>query len=129
MLPGLSGLDSLRRGEFTYFPVVPGRAEFAAAVRRTLLETMPRVVAVELPAIFEPGLRQALRRLPELSVLLCSPKSDEDDAIYYPVEPTDPFIEAIRTAQEIGAHLLFLEPDQHNRPHIPGNYPDTTAIA
>lgn len=129
MLPDLSGLDSLARGVFTYFPVVPGRAEFAAAVRRTLLDTMPRVVAVELPSIFEPGLRQALRRLPELSVLLCSPKSDEDDAIYYPVEPTDPFIEAIRTAQEIGAQLLFLEPDQHNRPHIPGNYPDTTAIA
>ena len=34
-------------------------------------------------------------------------EKDEERAIYVPVEPTDPFTEAIRTAQEIGAEVLF----------------------
>ena len=37
------------RGNIAYFPVVPGRLEFAWRVRRYLLEQRPAVVAVELP--------------------------------------------------------------------------------
>ncbi len=40
---------SLRRGRFTYFPVVPGRLEFAIEVRRAILRERPQVVALELP--------------------------------------------------------------------------------
>ena len=32
---------SLERGRFRYFPVVPGRVEFAAALRKLLLEQKP----------------------------------------------------------------------------------------
>ena len=41
---------SLDRGRFRYFPVAPGRMEFAIEVRRALLDARPGVVAVELPA-------------------------------------------------------------------------------
>jgi len=44
-----------------------------------------------------------------------------------PVEPCDPFVEALRTAEEIGAHVIFLEPDSAERPHLPDTYPDTYA--
>ena len=49
--PGPSFPDpgSLKRGRFTYFPVVPGRLEFAIEVRRAILRAKPQVVAVELP--------------------------------------------------------------------------------
>ena len=40
---------SLRRGNFTYFPVIPGRLEFAIEVRRAILRDRPKIVAVELP--------------------------------------------------------------------------------
>ncbi|MEQ1885301.1 MAG: hypothetical protein ABL967_09585 [Bryobacteraceae bacterium] len=128
---------SLTRGRFRYFPVVPGRLEFAIALRKTLLEQKPRVVAVELPQFLEKAYRRALARLPELSVILyldeppSSPgKHDDEDAraIYVPVEPCDPFVEAVRTAEEIGAQVIFLEPDSLERPHLPDTYPDTYSI-
>lgn len=132
MLPGpdpVADPGSLRRGNLTYFPVVPGKAEFAVAVRRALLSEKPRVVAVELPSFYEPALQTALARLPELSVILSSARDDPEDALYFPVEPADPFVEALRTARELGAQTLLLEPDRHHRPHVAGNYPDTAAIA
>src|SRR5262245_15726130 len=103
--------NNLTRGRFTYFPVVPGRTEFTARFREAIVATQPEVVALELPGCYESAFRQALHRLPELSVLLCAPRDEEYEAVYYPVEVTDPFVEAARTALEVGARLLFLEPD------------------
>ena len=131
---------SLQRGAWRYFPVVPGRMEFAVAVRRALLADRPKVVAVELPSECEHGLLKAVDRLPQISALLYPqrpegglPESDEDDALtyqmlYVPVEPCDPFIEAVRTAREIGATVVFIEPSLGDRPHVAGAYPDTYAV-
>ncbi|HXP84948.1 MAG TPA: hypothetical protein VN841_09520 [Bryobacteraceae bacterium] len=125
-------LGGLERGRLQYFPVVPGRVEFAAAVRRYLLEHRPRIVALELPGFLEAAYRQAVARLPEISVILYSDESgskdDEDRAIYVPVEPADPFTEALRTAEEIGSEVLFLEPDTNERPHLHDAYPDSYAV-
>ncbi|MSV32953.1 MAG: hypothetical protein EXQ57_10595, partial [Bryobacterales bacterium] len=131
---------SLQRGAWRYFPVVPGRMEFAVAVRRALLADRPKVVAVELPSECEHGLLKAVDRLPQISALMYPqrpegglPESDEDDALtyqmlYVPVEPCDPFIEAVRTAREIGATVVFIEPSLGDRPHVAGAYPDTYAV-
>jgi hypothetical protein len=125
-------LGGLERGKVRYFPVVPGRVEFAAALRRLLLAEKPQIVAVELPRFLEPAYRRALQRLPEMSVILCttssSSDSDEDRPVYVPVEPADPFTEALRTAEEIGAEVIFLEPDTQERPHLHDTCPDTYAI-
>ena len=59
-------LGSLERGRVRYFPVVPGRVEFAAALRRLLLAEKPQNVAVELPGFLEAPYRRALQRLPEM---------------------------------------------------------------
>jgi hypothetical protein len=120
----------LERGRFLYFPVVPGRVEFAVALRRLLLESQPRIVAVELPGFLAKLYSEALARLPEMSVILYMEDTGDDDrAVYVPIEPADPFIEALRTADEIGADIVFLEPDTNDRPHLPDNYPDTYSIA
>jgi hypothetical protein len=121
-------LNSLRRGRFTYFPVVPGRLEFAVELRRAILAGRPPVVAVELPGALEPAYRKAVRRLPEMSVLVYEEGKDEDRAVYVPVEPADPFTEAIRSGLEAGAEILFIEPDVIDRPHVPDNYPDPYSI-
>ncbi len=119
----------LERGRFFYFPVAAGRLEFAVALRRLLLEERPAVVAIELPDFLGNAYRKALARLPEMSVILYMEENGEDDrAVYVPVEPADPFTEALRTAEEIGAQVIFLEPDSNERPHLPDNYPDTYAI-
>src|SRR5690606_22520265 len=87
----------LTRGNLRYLPVLPGRMEFAAAIRHSLLREQPRVVAVELPMSLERPYRRAVQRLPEITVLLYEGASEEQ-LIYVPVEPADPFTEAVRTA-------------------------------
>jgi hypothetical protein len=127
---GLSLPDpgSLRRGRFTYFPVVPGKLEFAIEVRRAILRDKPQVIAVELPTTLRDAYLRAVERLPEMSVILYNDEQEEGRAIYVPVEPADPFTEAIRTAREIGAEVVFADPDAGERPHLPDEYPDTYAL-
>jgi hypothetical protein len=121
---------SLVRGRFRYFPVVPGRVEFASELRKLLLTEKPSILAVELPGFLAEPYKRALQRLPELSVILYIPDTNDDDnpAVYVPVEPADPFTEAVRTAYELGSEILFLEPDSADRPHLPDTYPDTYAV-
>src|SRR5258708_21896634 len=124
----LEDVSSLRRGNFTYFPVVPGRVEFSSELRRAILCERPQIVAVELPGSLEDAYLQALARLPEMSVLLYADETDDESAIYVPVEPCDPFTEAVRTGLEIDAEVVFIEPDLGERPHLPDLYPDTYSI-
>jgi hypothetical protein len=120
---------SLQRGRFTYFPVAPGRLEFAVEVRQALLREKPDVVALELPATLQPAWLRAVARLPEISVIVYPDEAgDEDQAVYVPIEPTDPFTEAVRTGVEAGAEILFADPDSSRRPHLKDAYPDTYAI-
>src|SRR5208283_227875 len=98
-----SDAGTLKRGRLTYFPVVPGRLEFAIRVRRYILDHRPNLVAVELPTSLEDLYRKALDRLPQMSVIVIPDAAiggsaynsdDEQQASYIPVEPCDPFVEA-----------------------------------
>jgi hypothetical protein len=120
--------SSLQRGHITYFPVVPGRLEFALEVRRTILALRPRVVAVELPVSLERHYLEAVRRLPEICVLVYPQDDDDDAGVYVPIEPCDPFAEAIRSALEVEAEVMFVEPDLAERPHLPDIFPDPYAL-
>lgn len=132
MFPGTDDAGSLRRGAWRYFPVVPGRMEFAIEVRRTILTDLPKVVAVELPHTCEEFYLRAIERLPQFSALMYpTPDAldfDDDSFVYVPVEPSDPFVEAVRTAREIGAQVLFIEPSLQDRPHVAASYPDPYAV-
>src|SRR3954462_10769768 len=120
---------SLKRGRFTYFPVVPGRLEFAIEVRQAILRDRPEVVAVELPATLQHAWMRAVARLPVMSLIFYPDETAGDDqAFYVPVEPADPFTEAIRTGLEIGAEIVFADPDSGPRPHLKHAYPDPYAI-
>jgi hypothetical protein len=121
----------IQRGNLSYFAVVPGRIEFAWRVRKYLLEHRPRVVAVELPSSLEEKYAAALVRLPQLSVILIEEQQagqEEGRASYIPVEPGDPFVEAMRTAAEIDAEIVFLEPATHEKPHLNDLYPEPYAV-
>jgi hypothetical protein len=48
--------------------------------------------------------------------------------VYVPIEPADPFTEAIRTAVETGAEIVFADPDAGTRPHLKDAYPDSYAL-
>lgn len=127
-MSAIAELDSLARGNLRYLPVVPGRLEFAEFVRRALLELRPKVVAVELPDWLRPAYLEAVDRLPEITAIVYPEDKDSDRGVYLIVEPSDACIEAIRTGREIGADLVFFEPDHIDRPHYPDLYPDTYAL-
>ena len=126
--PDLPDAGSLRRGRFTYLPVVPGRMEFAIEVRQAILRERPQVVALELPVTLQQAYLRAVARLPEMSVIVYPDEQDEERAVYVPVEPADPFVEAIRTANETGADVVFADPESGERPHLKDNYPDPYSI-
>jgi hypothetical protein len=109
--------------------VAPGRLEFAIEVRQAILRERPDVIAVELPATLQQAWIQGAARLPEMSLIFYPDESAGDDqAIYVPIEPADPFTEAIRTGVEIGAEIVFADPDAGQRPHLKDAYPDSYAI-
>lgn len=118
----------LMPAELDFIPVVPGRMEFALEVRKRLLETQPAAVCVELPVTLGEVLLQAVRRLPEISVVVHEDANNPGSGVYLPVEPADPFVEAVRTGLELGAEIVFLEPDVAERPHLEEEYPDSYAI-
>lgn len=122
--------STIKRGALTYLPVVPGRIEFASFVRRFLLENRPKIVAVELPTSLEVSYRKALERLPKMSVILIPDTDDRDQehATFIPIEPGDPFLEALRTAQDIDAQIVFLEPAAQERPHLNDMYPEPYSV-
>jgi hypothetical protein len=128
MSHGLEDAGSLCRGNFTYFPVVPGRLEFSVELRQSILSARPRIIAVELPGSLEDTYLQALARLPEMSVIVYPDSRDEERGIYVPIEPADPFCEAVRTGLEVDAEVIFIEPDSGDRPHLPDIYPDPYSI-
>lgn len=124
-----SAAGTLVRRNIIYFPVVPGRIEFAARVRRYLLEHRPGVVAVELPGSLERQYDAAIARMPKMSVIVIPDEHDpEAQAMYIPIEPADAFVEALRTAHEVEAKTLFLEPPTAKRPHLPDTYPEPYAV-
>lgn len=90
-------------------PVLHGRLECALAVRDALARVDPDAVAVELPATIEAAVRRAVARLPFLSVV----SYDEADGkpAYLVVEPTEPVIEALRWAHELGRAAHFVDRD------------------
>ena len=122
-----SAAGAVARGNFTYFPVIPGRICFALRLRRYLLEHKPAVIAVELPAPLEKHFHRCVDRMPQMSVIVIPDDREDDAATYIPIEPGDPFIEALRTAREIGADVVFLDPARQ-RPRNDMAYPDPFAI-
>ncbi len=125
-----SAAGTISRGNITYFPVVPGRLEFASRLRRFLLEQRPSVVAIELPSTLDREYGKAVARMPKMSVILIPPENDDDEdaATYIPVEPGDPFVEALRTAAELGAEVMLLEPPTLAKPHVSDTYPDPFSL-
>jgi hypothetical protein len=114
-------------GHLRFLPVLPGAMEFAAAIRHALLRERPEVVCVELPMSLEQAYRRAVRRLPEISVIFYE-GAEEDEMIYVPVEPADPFTEAVRTALELEAEIVFIEPDLRPKPHLSDPAPDSYVL-
>ncbi|MBI5833619.1 MAG: hypothetical protein HZB16_15065 [Armatimonadetes bacterium] len=121
-------LDNLpRHGNITILPVLHYQMEFADAARLALRQLRPGAVVVELPPTLEPQVRLAVRRLPELSVIVYL--SELGLPVYLPVEPCDAFIEAVRSGLEQDIPVVFGDVDVDEFPLYEEAFPDAYAVA
>lgn len=90
-------------------PVLHERLEYADLVREALDTLAPDAVAVEIPSSLEAVWRQAIDRLPQVSVLLYENAAGR--TLYLPVQPADPLAEAARSALSRGLPLACADLD------------------
>ena len=115
-------------------PILHYRLEFAHLVRQAVREVRPDCIAVELPSTLEERFTQAVRRLPQVSVISydATPRTSTLGAphrtIYLLVEPADPLAEAARCALEEAIPLHLVDVDLDDYPAAGEFLPDSYAI-
>ncbi len=107
-------------------PILHGRLECAALVRQAFLVHQPDAIAIELPATLEAAVLQAVKRLPLLSVVHYHESNGQ--TVYWPIEPSDPLVEAIRLGLAENVPIHFIDRDMENYPRIREALPDPYAL-
>ena len=123
-------------GPIHALPILHYRMEFAHLVRQAVQQVQPDCIAIELPPTLEERFLQAIRRLPQVSVLSYStrPRSpgqgspSEPDTTYLLVEPADPLVEAARSALEQAIPLHLVDVDLDSYPEVQEMLPDSYAV-
>ncbi len=113
--------------EIIFLPVIHGRLEFAAAVRERIISLAPEAIAVEYPPTLKEKILRGVRRLPLLSVV--SYREKDGSQVYLLIEPVEPLVEAIRTAEELGIKVYFVDLDIEGYQGREEKFPDTYAIS
>ncbi|MEW5803255.1 MAG: hypothetical protein AB1847_14250 [bacterium] len=88
-------------------PVISGKASFAHEVREVFLNTPFDCVAVGLPESFYPLILQGVEFLPYITVALALDRGEFYS--YFPTDPCDGMIEAIRLAMQEGLPIRFID--------------------
>ncbi|HEX3020651.1 MAG TPA: hypothetical protein VHP36_10135 [Chitinispirillaceae bacterium] len=80
--------------EITIIPYLHGSIFFARYVRSLFLKQHYDCVAVDIPSVFQEHLKDAIDKLPFISAIAA--KTISDSCFYFPVDPCDAAIEAVR---------------------------------
>ncbi|MCA9793322.1 MAG: hypothetical protein KC910_16045 [Candidatus Eremiobacteraeota bacterium] len=124
----------IERGNLRIVPILHEKVEFTRYVRLAIRETDPDFVAIELPPGIGKTYENAVARFPHLTYLAnrapepSRPEAPpQDPFLFYRVEPTDPFAEAIRTAKDLSRAVHYV--DLHlGYPSVPEPLPDTYSV-
>lgn len=117
-------------------PILHYRMEFACLVRQAFQRVRPDCIAIELPPTLEEAVLRALRRLPEISVVMyeaaaavaADGKKGERRTVYLLMEPADPLCEGARLALEHSLPLAFVDLDLDDYPAHDEPFPDSYAV-
>lgn len=115
--------------QFSIVPVCHHSMEYAREVSRAFLAVEPQRVAVELAPFLLDGLQKAVARLPRLSTLVYQIGAGEGaQTRLFPVEPTDAFVEAARSAQDQQLPLHAIDLPMDYRQQQQDWVPDSASI-
>lgn len=120
------GPFALGDGPLRIVPVCHDRMEFAEVVRQAVRHFRPSALAVELPPALGGAFLRAVARLPFMSVVVY--EDEEGEALYLPVEPADPLVEAVRTARELEIPVHFVDLHVTGYPEHRDRVPDSYAL-
>lgn len=95
-------------------PSIHSRVYFSLAVREAVKEFKPDAIAIEQPESFNRSLREAVSRLPYISLII-------RDNIYIPIDPCDSIIEATRLAIDEEIPFFTIDKDIENIKDIDSN--------
>ncbi|MGA1842262.1 MAG: hypothetical protein ACMUIU_16705 [bacterium] len=106
-------------------PIISGRVSFASEVKETFLNNTFDCISVGLPSSFYTLTTQGIKALPYINVILT-----EEDEIhgYFPIDPCDGMIEAIRLGMEDGVPIRFIDREINKPPKTRLVLPDEYAI-
>jgi len=107
-------------------PVCHYRMEFTLYVKRTFDEINPDCVAVELPSTLDWHIKKAVERFPYISLIFY--QNGKGEYIYFPIEPSDPLCEGVRSGLEkkIPVHCIDLDTDDY--PLVFDPMPDSYSV-
>ncbi|MGA1843656.1 MAG: hypothetical protein ACMUIS_03730 [bacterium] len=108
-------------------PVISGRVAFAHEVKETFLNTPFDCIAVGLPDSFHSLSIQGINVLPYISVIV-SDEGEEGGCSYFPVDPCDGMIEAIRLGMEEGLPIRCIDREMDGTPLAGLVLPDEYAV-
>ncbi len=91
-------------------PVLHGTLFFTLELRKMLNELNPDIVAIELPKWMKFTYIRAIKFLPEITIITYTGRK-ENENYYLVVEPTDPFVEAVRYAIKNRKKIEFIDSD------------------
>lgn len=109
-------------------PILHGRFEFSRALRQEIRDRDPDLIAIELPQGMEELFRRAVGRFPHLSYITAAALEQSDGVALWRVEPTDPYCEAVRTADELQIPVLFVDDLVSDYPSGRDRLPDPYTI-
>lgn len=82
----------------TIIPYLHGNIFFARYVRSLFLKQSFDCIAVDIPSVFQQSLGDAIDKLPLVSALAA--RTISDSIFYFPIDPCDAAIEAVRQSQQ-----------------------------
>ena len=110
---------------FYFLPTLHYTMECAALTRLAIEKIKPDCIAVELPEPLQDLFLEATSRLPDISVIETRHKNEH---LYYPIEPCDASLEALRTSQEKGIQAFCIDLELFSYPQHADALPDPYAI-
>ena len=112
--------------DIAFIPSIHGRVAFAREVRRVFLAGRYPTVAVELPEALAERTLEGIEHLPTIHAV--SYEESNGSRCFFPVDPCDSVIEALRLGIGENCYLEFIDLDVENFQRLEVVLPDSYAV-
>ena len=98
--------------QITLLPIIHGSGDFSLETRKRILSSKYDCLAIPIPPAFEDDVEKSIELLPSISVVVQGEGGIDKEPSSYtcvPIDPCQPIIAGIRTAQENGIPRAYID--------------------